>query len=897
MSNVAEKLATQNGAELDAVELREWLDSLDYVMQAGGPEKVERLLRQLRIHAQRDGVTLPYKANTPYINTVSVEQQPPFPGSTEVERRIKSLVRWNAMAMVVRANRLESGIGGHISTYASAATLYEVGFNHFFRGRNENQAGDIVYFQGHASPGIYARAFLEGRLPVEKLEDFRRELKPGGGLSSYPHPWLMPEFWEFPTVSMGLGPIMAIYQARFNRYLEDRGLKQTNGYKVWAFLGDGETDEPETLGAISLASREKLDNLIFVINCNLQRLDGPVRGNGRIIDELEAVFRGAGWNVIKVIWGSDWDPLLAKDRDGTLVKRMGEVVDGEYQKYTVEPGDYLRKNFFGAYPQLLDMVKHLSDDQLQKLRLGGHDPKKVYAAYQAAVEQQGSPTVILARTIKGYGLGEAGEGRNITHQQKKLNEDEVREFRSRFGVPLSDEDVVEAPFYKLPDDNPDMIYLHQRRRELGGYLPARTASSPPLKWSGGEEVFREFYEGTEGREASTTMAFVRMLSKMLRDKEIGRLIVPIVPDEARTFGMEALFRQVGIYSHVGQLYEPVDRDTLLYYKEAKDGQILEEGITEAGSLCSFIAAGTAYATHGVNTIPFFIFYSMFGLQRIGDLIWAAADSRARGFLLGGTAGRTTLAGEGLQHQDGNSHLLAYTVPNLSAYDPAFAYEIAVIIEDGIRRMCLAQESLFYYLTVTNQPYAMPPMPEGAREGILKGMYKFKAAENTKARRQAQLLGSGAILNETLKAQKILEEKYDVAADVWSVTSYKELYNEGHDAERWNMLHPTEAPRVPYVTACLANTPGVIVAASDYVKALPDSIARWCPRPIVTLGTDGFGRSDSRRALRDFFEVDARFIALAALAALAAEKKVRPQVVEKAIKDLDINPNKVNPRIS
>jgi len=897
MSNVAEKLATQNGAELDAVELREWLDSLDYVMQAGGPEKVERLLRQLRIHAQRDGVTLPYKANTPYINTVSVEQQPPFPGSTEVERRIKSLVRWNAMAMVVRANRLESGIGGHISTYASAATLYEVGFNHFFRGRNENQAGDIVYFQGHASPGIYARAFLEGRLPVEKLEDFRRELKPGGGLSSYPHPWLMPDFWEFPTVSMGLGPIMAIYQARFNRYLEDRGLKQTNGYKVWAFLGDGETDEPETLGAISLASREKLDNLIFVINCNLQRLDGPVRGNGRIIDELEAVFRGAGWNVIKVIWGSDWDPLLAKDRDGTLVKRMGEVVDGEYQKYTVEPGDYLRKNFFGAYPQLLDMVKHLSDDQLQKLRLGGHDPKKVYAAYQAAVEHQGSPTVILARTIKGYGLGEAGEGRNITHQQKKLNEDEVREFRSRFGVPLSDEDVVEAPFYKLPDDNPDMIYLHQRRRELGGYLPARTASSPPLKWSGGEEVFREFYEGTEGREASTTMAFVRMLSKMLRDKEIGRLIVPIVPDEARTFGMEALFRQVGIYSHVGQLYEPVDRDTLLYYKEAKDGQILEEGITEAGSLCSFIAAGTAYATHGVNTIPFFIFYSMFGLQRIGDLIWAAADSRARGFLLGGTAGRTTLAGEGLQHQDGNSHLLAYTVPNLLAYDPAFAYEIAVIIEDGIRRMCQAQESLFYYLTVTNEPYAMPPMPEGAREGILKGMYKFKAAENTRARRQAQLLGSGAILKETLKAQKILEEKYDVAADVWSVTSYKELYNEGHDAERWNMLHPTQAPRVPYVTSCLANTPGVIVAASDYVKALPDSIARWCPRPIVTLGTDGFGRSDSRRALRDFFEVDARFIALAALAALAAEKKVRPQVVEKAIKDLDINPNKVNPRIS
>jgi pyruvate dehydrogenase E1 component len=696
---------------------------------------------------------------------------------------------------------------------------------------------------------------------------------------------------------MGLGPIMAIYQARFNRYLEDRGLKHTNGYKVWAFLGDGETDEPETLGAISLASREKLDNLIFVINCNLQRLDGPVRGNGRIIDELEAVFRGAGWNVIKVIWGSDWDPLLAKDRDGVLVKRMGEVVDGEYQKYTVEPGDYVRKHFFGAHPQLLDMVRHLSDDQLQKLRLGGHDPKKVYAAYKAAMEHKGSPTVILARTIKGYGLGEAGEGRNITHQQKKLNEDEVREFRSRFGVPLSDEDVVEAPFYKLPDDNPDMIYLHQRRQELGGYLPVRSAACTPLKWSGGEDVFREFYEGTEGREVSTTMAFVRMLSKMLRDKEIGRLIVPIVPDEARTFGMEALFRQVGIYSHVGQLYEPVDRDTLLYYHEAKDGQILEEGITEAGSLCSFIAAGTAHATHAINTIPFFIFYSMFGFQRIGDLIWAAADSRTRGFMLGGTAGRTTLAGEGLQHQDGNSHLLAYTVPNLLAYDPAFAYEVAAVIQDGMRRMCQAQESVFYYLTVGNEPYAMPPMPEGSREGILKGMYKFRTSENTKAKRQAQLLGSGAILNEALKAQKILEEKFDVAADVWSVTSYKGLYNDGHDADRWNMLHPAEPPRLPYVTSCLANTQGVIVAASDYVKALPDSIARWCPRPIVSLGTDGFGRSSGRAALRDFFEVDARFIVLATLSALAQEKKVRPEVVQKAIKALDINPNKANPRIA
>src|SRR6516165_10658195 len=839
----------------EVLETREWVDSLDYVLSHGGPERAGRLLQQLALHARREaGVNLPFTATTQYQNTIPVRQQAPFPGSQEMERRIKSLVRWNALAMVVRANKIQEGIGGHISTFASAATLYEVGFNHFFRAQTETGDRDIVYFQGHAAPGMYARAYLEGRISKQKLENFRRELKPGGGLSSYPHPWLMPDFWEFPTVSMGLGPIMAIYQARFNRYLEDRGLKHTNGYKVWAFLGDGETDEPETLGAISLASREKLDNLIFVINCNLQRLDGPVRGNGRIIDELEAVFRGAGWNVIKVIWGSDWDPLLAKDRDGVLVKRMGEVVDGEYQKYTVEPGDYVRKHFFGAHPQLLDMVRHLSDDQLQKLRLGGHDPKKVYAAYQAAVEHQGSPTVILARTIKGYGLGEAGEGRNITHQQKKLNEDEVREFRSRFGVPLSDEDVVEAPFYKLPDDNPDMIYLHQRRRELGGYLPARTASSRPLKWSGGEEVFREFYEGTEGREASSTMAFVRMLSKILRDKEIGRLIVPIVPDEARTFGMEALFRQVGIYSHVGQLYEPVDRDTLLYYKEAKDGQVLEEGITEAGSMCSFIAAGTAYATHGVNTIPFFIFYSMFGLQRIGDLIWAAADSRTRGFLLGGTAGRTTLAGEGLQHQDGNSQLLAYPVPNLISYDPAFAYEIATIIEEGIRRMYRNQESVFYYLTVMNEQYAMPDMPEGVQEGILKGLYRFRATSKPDAKLRAQLLGSGAILPEVIKAQEILESKYNVGADVWSVTSYGELYRDGHACERWNMLHPAKLARVPYVTQCLAKAPGVLVAASDYVKALPDSIDRWLPRRLTTLGTDGFGRSESRASLREFFEV-------------------------------------------
>jgi pyruvate dehydrogenase E1 component len=665
---------------------------------------------------------------------------------------------------------------------------------------------------------------------------------------------------------------------------------------VWAFLGDGETDEPEALGAITLAAREKLDNLIFVINCNLQRLDGPVRGNGKIIQELEAAFRGAGWNVIKVIWGDDWDPLLAKDQDGVLVKRMGDVVDGEYQKYVVESGGYIRKHFFGTDHRLLEMVQHLSDEQVRKLRRGGHDPEKVYAAYKAAVEHKGSPTVILAKTIKGYGLGEAGEGRNITHQQKKMNEDELREFRSRFGIPISDDDVAEAPFYRPPMDGPEMKYLHQRRQELGGYVPARVTKCEPLR-PPPPEIFEEFYKGTDGRDVSTTMVFIRLLSKLLRDKVIGPYIVPIVPDEARTFGMEPLFRQVGIYSHVGQLYDPVDADTLLYYKEAENGQILEEGITEAGSMASLIAAGTAYATHGINTVPFFIFYSMFGLQRIGDLIWAAGDMRCKGFVLGGTAGRTTLAGEGLQHQDGNSHLLAYPVPNLVAYDPAFAYELAVIIEDGIRRMYVNQEDVFYYLTVMNENYPMPPMPEGAKDGILKGMYKHKPSKLEKMRLQAQLFGSGAILNEVLKAQEVLEEKYHVAANVWSITSYKELYREGHAVERWNMLHPAEPPRVPYVRSCLGDAPGVLVAASDYVKALPDSISRWLPKPLVSLGTDGFGRSEGRRALRDFFEVDWRFITLATLSALARDKKLRPAVVQRAMMDLDISPDKPDPVIS
>jgi len=888
-------IAPKDAAELDAVETREWLESLDYVLQTGGPVKVARLLRDLTLHATENGVKLPFTANTPYLNTISADDQVLMPGSPDVERRIKSLVRWNAAAMVVKANKADEGIGGHISTFASAATLYEVGFNHFFRGHDGGD-GDVIYFQGHAAPGVYARAFLEGRIDESHLANFRRELNAGGGLSSYPHPWLMPDFWEYPTVSMGLGPLMAIYQARFSRYLEDRGLKPKSNGKIWSFLGDGESDEPEALGAITLPAREKLDNLIFVVNCNLQRLDGPVRGNGQIIQELEAAFRGAGWNVIKVIWGREWDPLLAKDRDGLLVKRMGEIVDGQYQKYAVESGAYVREHFWGVDPRLLDMVKHLSDDQLKKMTLGGHDPIKVYNAYKAAVEHKGAPTVILARTIKGYGLGEAGEGKNITHQQKKMNEDELRAFRTRFGIPVSDADIASAPFYRPTEDSVETRYLLERRQALGGFVPSRKIRSEPLP-PVPPEPFEEFHKGAEGRKASTTMVFVRLLSKLLRDKDLGRLIVQIVPDEARTFGMEALFRQVGIYSHAGQLYEPVDMDTLLYYKEASDGQILEEGITEAGSMSSFIAAGTAYATHGVNTIPFFIYYSMFGFQRIGDLIWAAGDSRTRGFMLGGTAGRTTLAGEGLQHQDGNSHLFAMAYPNCVAYDPAFAYEIAVIIQDGIRRMYIDRESVFYYLTVGNEQYAMPVMPDGSREGILKGLYRFRAASRPDALLRAQLFGSGAILPEVIKAQEILESQYNVSADVWSVTSYSELYRDGNSCERWNLLHPGQAPREPYVTQCLKEAAGVFVAASDYVKALPDSIDRWLPRPLTALGTDGFGRSDNRVALRDFFEVDHRYVIVATLAALARDGKLDLAVARDAIKTLGIDPEKANPAIS
>ncbi|MCB0283407.1 MAG: pyruvate dehydrogenase (acetyl-transferring), homodimeric type [Calditrichaeota bacterium] len=888
----------QNINEIEEIELQEWLESLDYVIQSGGAERARKLLQALQARANYEGIKLPFSANTPYINSIPPENQPNFPGSREIERRIKSLIRWNAMAMVVRANKHEAGIGGHISTYASAATLYEVGFNHFFRAPSDGFSGDQVFFQGHASPGIYARAFLEGRLSMEELKNFRHEAKPNTGLSSYPHPWLMPNFWQFATVSMGLGPLMAIYLARFNRYLEDRGLKPENDEKVWAFLGDGETDEPEALGAISLAAREQLDNLIFVINCNLQRLDGPVRGNGKIIQELERNFRGAGWNVIKVIWGKDWDPLLAQDKEGLLVKRMGEVVDGEYQNYITKGGAYLRQHFWGKYPQLLKLVEHLSDEQLTKLRLGGHDPEKVYAAYDAAVKHKGAPTVILARTVKGYGLGEAGEGKNITHQQKKLNDEELRHFRSRFGIPISDEDIDHIPFYKPNDNSPEIQYLQERRKQLGGYVPSRRIQSNVIK-APEEKLFEEFYEGTGDREASTTMVFVRMLAKMLRDKEIGKYIVPIVPDEARTFGMESLFRQVGIYAHTGQLYEPMDKESLLYYKEAENGQILEEGITEAGGMSSFIAAGTSYSLHNINTIPFFIFYSMFGVQRIGDLIWAGGDMRARGFMLGGTSGRTTLAGEGLQHQDGNSLLMLYPYPTVKVYDPAFAFELAVIIRHGIYHMYELQESGFYYISVMNENYAQPSMPKGkdVKDGIIKGMYKFKSSQKKTAKMHANLFGSGTIMNCVIRAQEILEKKYDIAVDIYSVTSYKELYNDANQADRYNMLNPEKKAKVPYIAEVLKDTKGVYVAASDYVKALPESVSKWVPGPMTCLGTDGFGRSDGRSQLRDFFEVDERYIVLATLNSLYREGQLKGSDVSKAIKEFDINPDKPNPLIS
>ncbi len=886
--------ASLNG-DTDIDETAEWLEALEDVIEFKGSERTLFLLTKLIEKGRQLGIQLPFTANTPYINTIPAEEDPPFPGDRAIERRIKSIVRWNAMAMVVRANMKSDGLGGHISTFASAATLYEVGFNHFFHGRGENFDGDQIYFQGHAAPGIYSRAFLEGRLTETQLENFRQELEKGGGLSSYPHPWLMPDFWEFPTVSMGLAPITAIYQARFNRYLQDRGIKDTSHQHVWAFLGDGETDEPESLGAITLAAREQLDNLIFVINCNLQRLDGPVRGNGKIIQELETIFRGAGWNVIKVIWGSQWDPLLKQDKNGLLVQRMNEVVDGQYQKYTVEPGDYIREHFFGKYPELKNLIQNISGGQLKKLRRGGHDPVKVNAAYQAAIENEGSPTVILAKTVKGYGLGEAGEGKNITHQQKKLNEDEMMHFRDRFDIPIPDSQVRTAPFYKPAKDSEEIQYLLERRRELGGFVPERKVFSVPMDIPK-LDIFNEFLKGSE-REVSTTMAFVRMLTQLLKHKDIGDQIVPIVPDEARTFGMESLFRQYGIYAHRGQLYEPVDSNTFLYYREAKDGQLLEEGITEAGSMSSFTAAGTAYATHGVDMIPFFIFYSMFGFQRVGDLIWAFADLRGRGFLLGATSGRTTLNGEGLQHEDGHSHVLASTVPNLLTYDPTYAYEIAVIIQAGLKRMYHDREDIFYYITLGNENYPMAKMPQGCESGILKGLYKFSEKKKTAKHKdfhKAHIFGSGSILREALRAQEILEKKYKILADVWSATSYKELRRNALEVERWNLLHPTKKPKKAYISQLLEKEEGPFVAVSDYMKIVPEQVNRWVPGGLYSLGTDGFGRSDTRESLRRFFEVDAECITIAVLNQLSQQGKVKPDVVKKAIDELGIDAEKVDP---
>ena len=884
-------------SDSDLDETQEWIESLNELVRAKGLERGQFILRKLLEEAHEKGIHLPFSLNTPYINTISLAEQPKYPGDRKIERRIKSIVRWNAMAMVVRANRHFEGIGGHISTFQSAATLYQVGFHHFFRGKGDQFDGDQIYFQGHTSPGIYAQAFLEGRISVQKMENFRRELGETGGLSSYPHPWLMPDFWEFPTVSMGLAPISAIYQARFNHYLKDRGIKDTSNQWVWAFLGDGEVDEPETLGAISLATREELGNLIFVINCNLQRLDGPVRGNGKIIQELETAFRGSGWNVLKVIWGYDWDPLLEADNTGLLIKRMNEVIDGEMQKYVVEPGSFAREYFFGKYPELLRLVEHLTDDEINNLTRGGHDPEKVYAAYKNAIETKDKPTVILAHTIKGYGLGEAGEGKNITHQQKKLNDEELKQFRDRFDIPIPDKQLHDAPFFRPAENSDEIQYLLERRRELGGFVPSRkvlvTGFNPPP-----DKLIEEFMNGSE-RPVSTTMAFVRMLSVLLKEKNIGPIIVPIVPDEARTFGMESLFRQVGIYSHSGQLYEPVDADMFLYYKEATDGQILEEGITEAGSMASFTAAGTAYATHGIDMIPFFIFYSMFGFQRVGDLIWAFGDLRGRGFLLGATSGRTTLNGEGLQHQDGHSHVLASTIPNLYTYDPAFSYEISVIIMDGLKRMYKNREDIFYYITLGNENYPMPPMQKDVKDGILKGIYKYSSGPKSSSKKKllkAHIFGSGSILREAIRARELLK-KFNVSADVWSVTSYKALRQNALKTERWNMLHPGRKPKIPYLSKVLKKEKGVFVAASDYMKLVPDQINRWVPGGLFTLGTDGFGRSDTRESLRRHFEIDAEFICLAVLNQLSKRGDLDSKVVQKAVKKFGIDSDKADPLVS
>ncbi len=876
-----------NLPDYDPQETQEWLESLQSVLEKEGAARAHFLLDQLIHHARLAGDDMPVSATTPYLNTIPLDKEQRSTGNLELEHRIRALMRWNAMAIVLNANKESSELGGHIASFASAATLYDVGFNHFFHGATKDHGGDLVYIQGHSSPGIYARAFLEGRLSEEQLYKFRQEVD-GDGLSSYPHPWLMPDFWQFPTVSMGLGPLMAIYQARFMRYLEHRGLAKTEGRRVWAFLGDGETDEPESLGAISMAGREKLDNLIFVINCNLQRLDGPVRGNGKIIQELEGVFRGAGWNVIKVIWGGKWDRLLAKDKSGLLLKRMEEVVDGEYQTYKSKDGAYVRQHFFGKYPELLELVADMSDDEIWRLNRGGHDPHKVFAAYAAAVKNKGQPTVILAKTIKGYGMGSSGEAQNPTHQQKKMDGESLRKFRDRFNIPVTDEQLPKLPFVRPAEDSQEAKYLKERGSKMGA-IPAREPVAHPLN-TPSLEAFDALLKSSEDREFSTTMAFVRLLGILVKDKAIGKQIVPIVPDESRTFGMEGMFRQLGIFSQVGQLYTPQDADQLMFYKEDKTGQILQEGINEAGGMADWIAAATAYANHGVAMIPFYIYYSMFGFQRIGDMAWAAGDLRARGFLVGGTAGRTTLNGEGLQHQDGHSHLMAATIPNCVSYDPTFAYELAVIVQDGMRRMYQEQEDVFYYLTVMNENYTHPAMPKGAEAGIIKGMYKFSGS---KAKAKVQLLGSGTILREVIAAAELLEKDFGIAADVWSVTSFNELRRDGIDCERWNTLHPEIQPRTSYVDSCLdAKTP--VVAATDYIRSYADQIRPFVKARYKTLGTDGFGRSDTRKKLRGFFEVDRYYVTVAALKALADEGSIAASEVSKAIKLYKINPDKPNP---
>jgi pyruvate dehydrogenase E1 component len=878
--------------DTDPLETREWVDSLEAVLAQEGPQRAHYLLEHLIDKARRSGVNLPYRATTSYINTIPPHLEQPLPGDLEIENRLRNVVRWNAVAMVLRAGRKDLELGGHIASFASAATLYDVGFNHFWHAPTESHGGDLIYIQGHSSPGVYARAFLEGRIGEAQLDMFRQEVD-GKGISSYPHPWLMPDFWQFPTVSMGLGPIQAIYQARFLRYLEDRGLAKTAGRKVWAFMGDGEMDEPESMGAIGMAAREGLDNLIFVVNCNLQRLDGPVRGNGKIIQELETNFRGAGWNVLKVIWGSYWDPLLAKDTKGILLQRMEEAVDGEYQKFKSRDGAYVREHFFGKYPELKAMVANMSDEDVWRLNRGGHDPHKIYAAYHAAVNHKGQPTVVLAKTVKGYGMGAVAEGKNVAHQQKKMPLEVLKQFRDRFAIPIGDDRLAELPYFKPADLSPEMKYLREIRAKLGGSIPQRRRRSVSLD-APKLEAFRPLLEATaEGRENSTTMAFVRMLTSLVRDKNIGRNIVPIVPDESRTFGMEGLFRQLGIYSTVGQLYEPEDSDQLMFYKEDKNGQILQEGINEAGAMCSWVSAATSYSTNNVPMVPFFIFYSMFGLQRVGDLVWAAGDMRARGFLLGGTAGRTTLNGEGLQHEDGHSHILSAMIPNCRSYDPTFAYEVVVIVQDGLRRMVEDQEDAFYYITVMNENYPHPALPDGAQDGILKGMYKLPGGGAGKGPR-VQLLGSGTILREVIAASELLAADWGVASDLWSCPSFTELRRDGLAAARWNLLHPTEKPRLSHVEQCLAGTKGPVIASTDYVRAFADQIREFVPRRYKTLGTDGFGRSDSRENLRRFFEVDRHYVAVAALKALAEDGEIPATQVAEAIAKYGINAEKPAP---